>query len=214
MEENKFLHFIRQHWSKLLLSVLTLACLLVWGERFFTSNRSQNRDDFFVANKIFEKLQKGEILPVETVETVEKILARHPELHTKFDAPLALAFLSQHNAAKGLVYAHAALDKVGGYLPAYYQTFAQTGFCIVEEQFLPAFEEASTLCHQLENRPEYEVLHAMNLLRLLFLAEKLNLADAKQEAWGKLKLLPVHESLKPLFHEGSLSLEDYMQTNQ
>lgn len=213
MEENKFLHFFKQYWSKILLGVLALACIGAWGERFFKSNRSQNRNDFLVANKIFEKLQKGERLPIESVELVEKILKKHPELHAKFDPLLAATFFSQHNVAKGLLYAHSILEKVGNYLSSYYQAFANTSLCILEGHLATAFEEASLLSRQLENRPEYETLYAMNLLRLIFLADKLSFSDTKQEAWEKLKNLPFHANLEPLFQEGSLSLEEYVRAH-
>lgn len=210
MEENKFLYLFSRHWSKLLLAILALACLGVWGERFFKSKNSQVKNDFLIANKMYEKLQKGERLPVESMDMIEKILKKHPELHTKFDPVLAATFFSEHNAVKGLLYAHATLEKVGNYLSSYYQTFANTSFSIIEGHYTGAFEEASSLSHQLENRPEYEALYAMNLLRLVFLADKLSLLESKQEAWEKLKSLPFHETLKTLFEEGSLTLEDYI----
>jgi len=206
MEEHKFLNFLGKHWSKLLLGFLAVASIAVWGERFFTANRSQTQQDFLVANQILEQFQKGETLPVESIETTELILERHPELHPKYDTMLAMTYLAQRNPSKGLPYAKATLEHVTQDLPPLYQSYAKTSHLIAEKRYPEAYKEAQDLYAQLQDNEAYSTLYAMNLLRLVSLEIEIG---TQSEAWEELKAHPAYASITPLFQEGTLSLEDW-----
>lgn len=124
--ENRFLLFMSKHWSKLLLAVLAVACITVWSERLLRKGTSENRRDYVLSEQLFEKFQKGAFLSAESLETVENILDRHPELHQKWDAWLALTFLSQADGDKSMLYAQSLLNRSFSELPHPYQDFAET----------------------------------------------------------------------------------------
>jgi hypothetical protein len=210
-EENKFIAFVSKHWSKLLLGVLAVACLAVWAERFLKSDENQSRQDFLIVQQIFDKFQKGQNLQEESLESAENILARHPELHPKYDAMLALAFFSQAKEAEGLKYAQLLLKKVKEELPPYYEAFARCTLLISEANYSQAYKDSLALHDMLQGQQRYQNLDAMNTLRLLFLAERLGDSQQKQAFWKKLEHHPGFAALQPLFHEGTLSLEHYIQ---
>lgn len=209
-EENRIISLLSKHWSKLLLGLLAVACIAVWGERRSRSGEQQSRQDFFTAHQLFTKLQKGETLPLETLETAEIILKKHPELHPKFDAPLALALFSQAKSEEGGKYAELLLNRVSSELPPLYKQFSQGTLLIAEAHYAEAYQGALSLQEQLKGQTGYQQLDAMNTLRLLFLAERLGNALQKQLHWEALTHHPRYKDIQALFHEGTLSLENYI----
>jgi len=213
MEENKIIQFFSQHWSKLLLGMLAVACVFAWTERFYKSHKSQDKQDFVVVGRIYEQFQKGETLPSESIETAEKILHRHPELHPKYDSMLALTFFSQAKTPKALEYAKSLMTHTQKQLPELYQLYAQNSLLISEENLSAAFVSALALDEQLTGQSGYETLTAMNLLRLLFLADSLGYENDKQIFWEKLEKHPHFAVIDSIFQEGSLSLNDYFRAS-
>ena len=211
MEENKFIHFLSQHWSKFLFGILTLAVCGVWLERFSRSNQTQCKQDFLIAHQIFEQFQKGKFLPTESIESTENILKRHPELHPKYDSMLALTFFSQQNNKQASYYAQSMIKHVDAQLPAPYKEYAAATLLISHANYQAAFEAALALESQLKGKEGYATLDAMNTLRLLFLADKLGDSLHKNSYWKKLESHPGYASIQSVFHEGKLSLADYMK---
>lgn len=207
--ENRYLVFLSKHWSKLVLSVLAVACVAAWSQRLLRKSSDENRHDFVLSQQMFDKFQKGAFLSPESLETVENILERHPELHPKWDAWLALTFLSQADGDKSLLYAQSLLNRSFSELPHPYRDFAETTLLFLEEKYSEAYENALALQQKVAGHEEYKSLDAMNTLRLLFLAEKLGDASQKALAWTKLQKHPAYSLIEPLFQEGALSLADY-----
>ncbi len=206
MEEHKFLNFFSKHWSKLLLGFLAIASIAAWGERFFSSNRSQSQQDFVVAGQILERFQNGETLPIESIETTELILKRHPELHPKYDMMLAMTYLAHANPSKGLPYTKASVGNANQDLPAFYKTYANTSHLIAEKRYKEAYSQAQALDVQLKNDDAHSTLYALNLLRQVSLEMEIG---SRSEAWEQLKAHPAFPSIATLFQEGSLLLEDW-----
>lgn len=206
MDEHTYLSFLSKHWTKLLLGFLAIACLAVWGERFFSTHKAQSQQDFLIANQIFERFQKGEPLPVESIEAAEMIVQRHPELHPKYDTMLAMTYLAQHNPSKGLPYAKTPLEHAASALPSFYQAYAKTSLLIAEKNYPEAYRQAQELNAQLQNNEAYSTLYAMNLLRLVSLENEIG---THSEAWEVLKSHPAYASIITLFQEGAISLEDW-----
>lgn len=210
-EENKYLTILRKHWSKLLLGILTIACLAAWTERFLRRSENQSKQDFMLANQIFEEFQKGDYLPTESLEAAENILKRHPELHPKYDLMLSLIFFSQADPAKGKQYAESMIRSADATLPCHYKDYAYTTLLISEGDYAKAFEKALSLQKELCGNDNYQILEAMNTVRLLFLADYLGDKNQKELFWNQLQKHPAYPDIQPLFQEGNLSLLDYVK---
>lgn len=209
MEENKFIHFLSKNWQKILLGVLSIACIGVWSERLFRTNQRHSKEDFQVVNQIYDRFQKGEFLAAESIEAVEGILGRHPELRPKYDLLLALTFFSQHKTLEGIHYARSMVERVSAQLPEYYKEYADNTFLIAEKKYQNAFTAALSLQDKLKGEEKYQNLDAMNTLRLFFLAEQLEDETQKKSSWEKLRSHSCYLSLQSVFQEGVLSLSDY-----
>lgn len=205
MEE--FVILFKKHWSKFLLSVLLVGCIIAWRDRASSADRSQTRRDFFVVSEISAKFQKNEKLSSETIETVENILKRHPELHAKYDGLLTLAYLSQQNTTKALAHIHQVVGRVE--LPFLYEQYVQTSLLIAEGNYEQALTAAKQLRVDLVGKEGYERLSGMNLLRLAFLAETVGDPIVCTEAWENLRLHPLFPTIQVFFTEGKISLSDY-----
>jgi hypothetical protein len=209
MEENGILNFFSRHWSKLFLALLAVACLGIWTERFFKSSWQENREDYLVAQKIFERFQKGEFLERESLDAAEQILQRHPEMHPKYDSLLALTFFAQHHPSQAIDYAKSSIDRVSGQLPEFYKEYAETTLLIAEEDYGKAWEKALELDQKIVGHAHYAILDGMNKLRLCFLADRLKDSLNKKAYWQLLSHHPSFPIIESVFHEGKLTLVDY-----
>ncbi len=211
MEENKFITLLVKHWSKLLLGILALATLLVWSQRLSNSRNQDQKQDFLIANQIFEQFQRGEYLSIESIESVQKILERHPELHAKYDLVLALTLFSQQKGVDALPYARSLVKQTEGQTPSHYHSFAETTFLISEEKYSEALAAALQLEREIAGQPETPILEGMNTLRIFFLADQMGNPTEKKRAWDKFVKLPSYPTITALFHEGDLSLQELIR---
>lgn len=209
MDENKLIALVGKHWSKILLGFLAIATIAAWSERLLHSNQKENSHDFIIAQQIFERFQKGEYLPVESIESVQNILERHPELHPKYDLVLALTFLSQQKAQEASHYARSLINHAQGQLPHVYKDYAHTTLLISEGQYAQAFGAALSLEEKLSTQMDCQTLEAMNTLRLLFLARQLGDVAHERAYWSKLTAHPAYDSLTSVFQVGNISLTDF-----
>jgi len=210
MEENKFITLLSRHWSKFLLGILALATLAIWSERLLNTGKSQNKHDFIIINQIFERFNRGEALSTESIESAENILTRHPELHPKYDSMLALSFLSQSQIDKGAPYAQSIFERCNSELPPLHKQYALATFLISQENYSEAFDASLDLENKLQGQKNYQILEAMNTLRLVFLAVRMGDASQKNSFWKKLEQHPAYSCVESVFHEGKISLADYI----
>lgn len=204
--------FLKKHWSKLVLGLLCIACIIAWRDRFSTSSRAQTRQDFFVAGEIWSQFQqKGEVAS-ESIETLENIVKRHPELHTKYTPLLMATSFSENNTATALAHANRAIHQTK--LPSFYQRYAHTSLLIAEEKTQEALSDAQKLHDDLQGQEGFEKLFAMNLLRLVFLSEKLEEPVVHQKAWSALQSHALFPVIQKLFVEGDISLSNYMDATK
>jgi hypothetical protein len=209
MEENKISDFIRKYRSRIFLGFLAAIALAFWSGKLLQSKRANTQHDFFIAQHIFERFQKGEHLPPTSLETVQSILERHPELHSKYDLMLALALFSQCKTSEALPYARSLIGQRERELPSFYKDYAQTTLLITEGNYVDAFAAALCLEGKLKDPLQYQTLDAMNTLRLLSLAHQLGDLPHEKTYWTKLTHHPSYATLVPLFQAGDLSLSHY-----
>lgn len=211
MEENKFIEILRKHWSKLFLGFLAVACVLAWGERLFSSNRHNAKQDYFTAHQMLDRFQRGEPLSLEALEDAERIVKVHPELHPACDAMLAYMFCFQKNLPKAITYAESTLSHVKEELAGSYADYSKTSILIAAKQYEPALSQAQELHEKLRNITSCPTLQGMNLIRIIFLADATKQQDLKEKAWAEFKKHPSFDKLAPLFQEGSLGLAEFLQ---
>lgn len=201
MEEYKIVDFLRRHGTKCFLLLLSFAALGIWGERRFKSNKAHSSQDFILLSSIQERFEQGEPLANESIESVENILKRHPELKPEVNSMLGMTYLAAGNTAKGIAYLETPLKQA----QPFYQKYGKTSLLIAEKQYQEAYQEARSLYAELQNDKEkYATLYALNLLRLVCLEKEIG---HPLTAWDELKVHPAYATIKPFFQEGNLTLE-------
>lgn len=210
MDENKILDWFHKHWFKCVLGLLCLALGAVFLERSLATRNMNSKRDYILAQRTFEQFRTGQPLPVESIELVENILKRHPELHTRYDAPLAQAFLQQENSTRMPPYASATLERVEKHLPTPYAQFVKTSLLIAEENYPEAYVQTEKLHASLKDAEGVENLKAWNLLRFLFLAKETKNPEKEKEIWKELQTLSAFPLIEVLFREGEVRFADYL----
>ncbi len=162
---------------------------------------------FLAANQAFEKwLNLG-----EGFDKLERALAVHPELETKFGARVAERFIVQNEADKAEPFANRVLARVGKQSPGH-AAFAEGSLLIAKGDLPEALKQSVSLKSELK---EDSLLYGFNLVRIASLCRALHVQD--QEA-ASLKDLSTYmeknhdESLMltECFHEGDITLTDYI----
>jgi hypothetical protein len=214
MEAHPFIAFLKRHGSKSFFVVLALICIIFWAVRSLEDKKSQYKDDFLIAAQIFEQFQQGECPDLGTIKTAETILTRHPELHPKCDALIALALFSQSQGAEALPYIQSLLDCKYPQLPSCYREYTHTTLLIASQAYPAAYAAALDLKAKIPPGEGYQNLDALNTLRLFFLAHLLGDGEQQKQLQPLLEHHPAFPQLLTLFHEEGLSLTDYLHSVQ
>lgn len=222
MEEYKIVSFLRRHGTKCFLVLLSIALLGVWGERRFRSSKAHSNQDFILLSRISEQFEEGEPLANESIESVENILKRHPELKPQVNKMLGMTYLAARNTAKGIPYLESSLKQAG----PFYQKYGKTSLLIAGGEYDQAYQEARSLYTELQtDKEKHTTLYALNLLRLVCLEKEIGslstqepsqspevrfsprMCESGLTAWEELKAHPGYATIKPFFQEGNVSLE-------
>lgn len=177
--------------------------------------------------------QQKENTPIDTsaLDKLESIIASHPELHAKYDAPIAQLLLNIGDVKRAKPYITASLARIGREAnereQEYYNSYARTSLTMAEERYAEALVQAIALKEAMKPERDTEVkvfpsndLYAFNLLRIAMLTEKTAAASSEELlAWNELK----HEegwnhrptshpsiALRSHFKEGNVSLLNYI----
>lgn len=210
MENSVFFNFLHKHWSKCVSVFLVCAVALFCFERFFTKSEEQIQEDFLVGNSVLESFYKGEPLSVEAIKSVEDLLDKHQELHSKYHTMLAMTYLAQRDAAKGLAFMQSSMEHVRADLPEAYQEYATGSVLIAEKKYNEAYEATKNSCEQLQKTAPESVLYALNLLRLVSLSVEVKAKDAALE---ELLKHPSYQMISSILQEGDLSFDKWYKGN-
>jgi hypothetical protein len=121
----------------------------------------------------------------DSLQKLQTILKKHPELHAKYDGAIAQALLSAQNPTEAAPYAERTLQRTQGETPAPYLDYASTTLLIANGKY----DEALKAAQSLKSNTEYPTLYAFNLLRIAFLNRELKNTQAEKAAWAEVKQL-------------------------
>lgn len=165
----------------------------------------QNR--FWVTYNAFEK----GMLQGEAFEKLKRALRDNPELETKFGAQIADAFIAQNEGEKAQPFADKVLQRVKQQTPEHAE-YAEGSLLISKRDFTNALSKAITLKDKLDHE---SLLYGFNLIRIASLYRVLETPDKEVAALQELenymqKNQKASAVLMECFHEGELSLQDYI----
>lgn len=158
--------------------------LLFTAYRYLASAAVQSEQEFITAESSMQTLASGNDTQ-ESLQKLQTILKKHPELHAKYDGAIAQALLSAQNPTEAAPYAERTLQRTQGETPAPYLDYASTTLLIANGKY----DEALKAAQSLKSNTEYPTLYAFNLLRIAFLNRELKNAQAEKTAWAEVKEL-------------------------
>lgn len=199
-----------------------LAILLTY--RLINTQTLKAETDFFSAqidfNRFQEQTLKAENQDVSFLEfqKLDSLIQRHPELHAKYDGPIAQTFLITQQPELAQPFVDSLFKRTQKAPVEMYQQYAQGSLLISEERYEEALANAKGLKVQMEQQAELpfkETLYVFNLIRLASLYQQLGQQQEEWQTWQTLqsyqKDLNALVSTYQLFRDEHFSLHKYIE---
>ena len=237
LEENHFLTMIMDHGRTIGYVFIALVLLLLVIYRFNMHNNSQAEQAYFEADIDFFQLQHNIGNPdifEDYLTKLNGILKEHPELHAKYDGPIAQALLLQDEPKKAETFASLAFARTKNEESPFFVDYSETTFLIAEGNYQKALDNAINLKQKMINDSSksnadkqntyLNVLMTMNLLRIATLQQQIGTKDQELKAWQEFKQYAKQQAessnslafneLFAVFAEGKVTFLDYIEARE
>lgn len=200
-----------------------LLALLILAYRLVVSHTESSESDFFRAQTAFAEFQQEGIQPKDqtaaaaTLEELDALMKRHPELKPKYEGSLAQTLLISGQAAQAVPYAEDIFNRTKPDHLKLYQDYSKTSLLIAQGKDGEALTQALLLKKTIDedaNQTSDSTLYIFNLIRLAMLHQQLGQKEEELKMWEQIqKLSPESESLAFTNHAfmiGQASLAQYI----
>jgi len=220
--------FLTKHGKNCLYAILCIVVVVVVGSRFSSWQQTSKTRDFVSAEAHFTAILSDNapdtpLTANPSFDKLEEIMARHPELHDKYDNALAHALLKDPLCGEIQDKVDAALKRSEQLLKTppldLYRDYTETSVLINDGQFEAALVKALSLQHtatDLSEKPD--TLLAFNALRIASLYQQLGRVQEEQQTWQQVKEEisskskdSGYDALAEHLQEGHVSLSQYIQ---
>lgn len=238
LDDNRFVDLISRHGQTILYTVLGTFGVLFTGYLWFAGSSVKSEEEFQTASERFGTIgnaKPGSPTEQKALNELSKLIAKQPDLGTKYDAPLAQLLIDRSDFKQAKPYAEAALDRVSKDQIPFFVDYAQITLLIASNHFEEAIKQSIALKEEMLKKSEHwnksanepslsELLFAFNLLRIPFLQQRIGAVADEKQSWNEWKsyfnsgsnLLPPGYNVKALytaaqlFTEGSVTLDNYI----
>jgi hypothetical protein len=199
LNDHPVIHWIVENRKNILYVFATLVILTLLLVRFTAGAPGQKEANLIQAETEVVNLQRV-ILGIdketnidEAFKKVNQLLKQYPELNSKYDAPLAQAFLATDKPTDAQSFADQSLKRTKANDLNFYQDFAKTSLLIGEGKYQEALTQAQQLKDTLlKEAPEKDLkfgsaLFAYNLIRIATLNQALENKKEELNAWKEWK---------------------------
>lgn len=221
-ESNPWLDFLLRYRRWITVSVVVVVFVTMVVLRIAANHHQVRRSDFLQAATYFSQLKTDGGNHEEILAQLQAIMARHEELHARYDGELAQSLLSHNKSHVAEGYSYSIAERLGTRYD-FAALFTKATFLISDGLYLDALRESIALKLALENeqREDLQTLYAYNLLRIAMLQQEAGTEEAELEAWQELRHnLPEqidgdgkrdgYYHLVQNFRKGNVSLIDYI----
>jgi hypothetical protein len=183
-------------WIQEHLALIASSAVVILGATIWMSYQwhSGSPKDYLIAETIFNQWSGARN---EQLIKLQKILKQHPELHVKYDGPIAQKLLLCSEQGLATSFSKTTLKRVERLSP-YYAQFSQCSLLIGGKNFQEALAHSKTLKQALDQDVEFwktkseivkhgQMLYGYNLLRIAFLEQALSNTQGEIEAWHEFK---------------------------
>lgn len=235
LTEHPFFQWITKNGSTIALGLLLIASLLFFVYRTSANKNYQAEADYFNAEndyQIFSGQNERPATPAareEALHDLQTILARRPELKTKYDALIAQSLLIQGKADESQKFMAEVFKRTAQDQLPLYTSFAKISLLIGQADYTAALEQSKALDQQMNSETSTygDALRAYNLLRIAMLEQQLNHPKEELEAWKNFKAYALDNGnetnntrqtasfmLQNIFAEGNATLINYIEARE
>lgn len=190
----EWIEWISNKKQLLLWIILGLFAILIITYRIMSAERLSAENDFIQAQINYTQVQSPEKLADqatwnEEFTKLEAILARRPELQSKYDAALAQTLIIEQKPDLAIPFAERTFARINHDNINFYEDFAKTSLLISSAKHEEAVTQSQALNDKMEQSAVTEssgTLYLYNLIRLAFLNQQLNRPQEEKKAWDAL----------------------------
>ncbi len=187
--DHPFIDWLTANKQILLWGLVGLFAALLISYRYLSVRNLNAENDFMQAEMAFQKIQQGtDSATTARLQELTTIMARHPELHAKYDGALAQMLLIQGQIPEAKALAQSTFKRVRPDQLAPYEEYAKTSLLIGEGLYAEALQHSLQLQTQLQEQPAAAstILPVYNLVRLALLYQQLGQKHEESAAWDAL----------------------------
>jgi hypothetical protein len=213
--------WISNNKQTILWIIVGLFAVLILSYRILMNHNLNAEADFFRAQTDFAKFQDAaqnsndQLSQAGSLSNLESLMKSHPELHQKFDGPLAQTLLIEGQIPPAEAYAQATFKRTANDSISLYHDFAATSLVIGKKDYQQALTQAQNLNAKIkaDDKHQQNVLYFFNLVRLALLNQQLNMAKDEKLSWENLKngQLNLDSKVFNLFKIGQATLNEYIE---
>lgn len=233
--EHPIFQWIMKNSSNIAFGAMLAAALLFFGYRTSANNNSQAEIDYFNAQNDYQIFAGQNERPAtaegrdEALQDLKAILAKRPELKTKYEALIAQELLIQGKASEAQDHMNRVFKRTAADNLPLYTAFSKISLLIGQAEYATALEESKALEQKIagETSGHDASLRIYNLLRIAILEQQLGNREGELEAWKNFKAYALNTEtatshgqqtasllMQNLFAEGNASITSYIEARE
>lgn len=233
-EEGTLIQWLSRYGLYLLTTILGLILLLFLVYRFSPGSTGKAENDYLNADYEFSLFEGSDpSVTQDSLNRLQAIMQRHPELHAKYDALIAQTLLYRNQNEEALPFANSAIARTQVENQPFYTEYAEATLLIASKQYREALNNAQQLrLKMLDNaklqesaqHPFGDTLFAFNLIRIGMLQQQLGMTQEEMQTWKEWKGFlnnsdktfssAAFQEMLTNFSVGTTSILNYMETRE
>lgn len=200
IRENPYFQWIVERRQAIPYVFLCILLLIIGTYKFTAGRAAKAESSYLLADNYFNVLHRslregqGESAQ-NALEKLKDITDNYPELHSRYDGPIAQLLLVQGNDTEAQELAERSLERTADEDLSFYVNFTRTSLLINNGEYESALEKAKSLKEKLIDQAESDTTHrnfgdslfAYNLLRIAMLEQEIASPEGELEAWEEWK---------------------------
>lgn len=222
-EDSTFVEWISRYMKEILYGLGILAIALFFLFRFFNASQTQAENQFLQAEDLGAKL--NDPFQVEdTINTLQPLLKKHPELYQKYDGPIAQSLLLISKPQEAIPYMERNFSRVSTMESTHHQKSQEITKLVSQNQIEQAYQKGLMLKEEMKaEASQFAHLYLYNLVRLAFMEQALGLKKQEAQSWQdflniskKGSLIPqqTYDEFVEAWSMNGISLINYIQDRQ
>lgn len=225
--EEQLVTFLGTYGTHILVTLAVLLVAILLGYVWHMVSRGKAETDYLTAETAFQKLEAmtGSATPITDNPdyiALQTMLAKHPELESRYDGRLAQTFLRLGDMNLAVVYADKALKQLATENLPFYEEYSKTSLLIAQGNYRDALKRATFLQKRMREQSAgsdhgfLPDLLTLNQIRLAALYQQLKMPAEELKAWQE-SGMAIHTERSTVLDSiktGQITLQDFIQARE